>query len=456
MVDTLIHSGEVVTAQGQTNADIAVMNMQIAQVGDDLSGLDADRRINADGKLVMPGVIDPHVHVEWPDWDYDTGARHGGRAAAAGGVTSVINFLVGPPGELKDNYMDFRKAMENRFLGDFSFHIAVFTMDQIRKVPQFVEEEGTTSFKLFLPYRGEEVVEPLVGIDDGIVYKLMKQVADIDDEYGARVLVHPENVEPAFKIKDEMREGDEYDGTVDIWNDVRPDFLETDAINRLMLFADETGCPLHFVHMSSEKGLRAFQRNQASTRAEVTSEAQVQYLTEDAHDHDHLAKVNPPIRTSAEHDALWEGVRRGDIRFLDSDHAPCARKHKPNIWDATVGIPHLQTWFPSILTEVLDSGQVSLPKLVETTSYNPAEHYGLTPRKGGFWPGADADLIIVDPDARTKVSEEDMLDQSDFTPFEGQSFVFPELTMSRGEIIYEHGTVTGEEGRAEFLARPNP
>lgn len=456
MVDTLIHTGEVVTAQGRTTADIAVEDGQVVQVGNDLDVSDVDRRIDASGKLVMPGVIDPHVHVEWPDWDYDVGARHGGRAAAAGGVTSVINFLVGPPGELEDNLTAFRTAMEDRFLGDFSFHAAVFTMEQVRKVPTFVEEEGITSFKLFLPYRGEEVVDPLVGIDDGIVYKLMEQVADVDDAYGARVLVHPENVEPAFKIKTEMRERDAHDGTVNTWNKVRPDFLEADAINRLMLFADETGCPLHFVHMSTEKGLRAFQRNQVNTSAEVTSEAQVQYLTEDARDHDHMAKVNPPIRTSAEHDALWEGVRRGDIKFLDSDHAPCAHKHKPDIWDATVGIPHLQTWFPSILTEVLDGGHISLEELVEATSYNPAEHYGLTPRKGGLWTGADADLIIVDPDTRTTVREEDMLDQSDFTPFEGRSFVFPELTMSRGEVIYEDGEVIGEEGRAEFLERPNP
>jgi dihydropyrimidinase len=455
MVDTLIADGEVVTAQERTPADIAVEDGEITAVSTNIE-VEADRRIDASGKLVLPGVIDPHVHVEWPDWEYDVGARHGGRAAAAGGVTSVINFLVGPPGELETSYQEFRAAMSDHFLGDFSFHVAVFTMEQVRKVPQFVEEEGITSFKLFLPYRGEEVVEPLVGIDDGIVYKLLEEIAAVDDEYGARALVHPENVEPAFKIKDEMRERGETGDSVATWNDVRPDFLEADAINRLMLFADETGCPLHFVHMSSEKGLRAFQRNQSRTRAEVTSEAQVQYLTEDARDHDRLAKVNPPIRTDAEHEALWEGVRRGDIKFLDSDHAPCAREHKPNIWDATVGIPHLQTWFPSILTEVLDEGHISLPKLVETTSYNPAEHYGLTPRKGGFWAGADADLIVVDPDSRTEVREEDMLDQSDFTPFEGRSFVFPELTMSRGDVIYADGEVTGEEGRGEFLARPEP
>jgi dihydropyrimidinase len=108
------------------------------------------------------------------------------------------------------------------------------------------------------------------------------------------------------------------------------------------------------------------------------------------------------------------------------------------------------------LTAVLDDDGVSLPTLVETTSYNPAAHYGLTPRKGTLQPGADADLIVVDPDERTEVRTEDMRDQSDFTPFEDRSLVFPELTMSRGEVIYEDGTVTGEEGRAEFLARPNP
>jgi dihydroorotase (multifunctional complex type) len=457
MVDTLVRGGDVVTAQGRSRADVAVSDGVVAEVGSDLSRLDADRTIDASGRLVLPGVIDPHVHVEWPDWDYDVAAKHGGKAAAAGGVTSVINFLVGPPGELESSYRDFRAAMEDHFVGDFSFHAGVFTMDQVRMAPKLAEEEGITSFKLFLPYRGEEVVDPLVGIDDGVVYKLMETVADIPDELGARVLVHPENVEPAFKIKAEMRESlGETVENVDVWNQVRPDFLEADAINRLMLFADETGCPLHFVHMSSEKGLRAFQRNQSITRAEVTAEMQVQYVTEDARDHDRLAKVNPPIRTSAEHEALWEGVRRGDIKFLDSDHAPCATKHKENFWDATVGIPHLQTWFPSILTEVLDEGHIDLCELVAATSYNPADHYGLTPRKGGLWPGADADLILVDPDSRTEIRVEDMYDQSDFTPFDGREFCVPELTMARGDVVYEDGEVSAEHGRAEFLARPNP
>ncbi|WP_299236686.1 dihydroorotase [Natronomonas sp.] len=456
MVDTLIEGGEVVTAQGRSDADVAVTDGVIDRVGSELGDIAAEERIDATGRLVMPGAIDPHVHVEWPDWDYDVGARHGGRAAVAGGVTSVINFLIGPPGELRSNYEAFRAAMEEHFLGDFSFHAAVFTMEQVRQVPAFVEEEGITSFKLFLPYRGEEVVEPLVGIDDGIVYELLEEVAAIDDEYGAKALVHPENVEPSFEIKDEMRNAGAEGDSVNTWNEVRPDFLEADAINRLMLFADETGAPVHFVHMSSEKGMRAFQRNQSRTRAEVTAEIQVQHLTEDAREHGMLAKMNPPFRTSAEHDALWEGLRRDDLAFVSSDHAPCTTEHKDNIWDATVGIPNLQTWFPLFVTTALDDGAMSLPRVVEKTSYAPAEHYGLTPRKGGLWPGADADVIVVDPEERTEVRATETLDQSDFTPFEGREFVFPEVTMSRGDVVYANGEVLGEEGRAEFLSRPNP
>lgn len=456
MVDTLIHGGEVVTAQGRGRADVAIADGTIDSVGRDLGDVDADERIDASGRLVMPGVVDPHVHVEWPDWGYESGARHGGRAAAAGGVTTAINFIVGPPGELRSEYESFREAMEAHFLCDFSFHVGIFTMDQVRQAPDFATEEGITSFKLFLPYRGEEVVEPLVGIDDGIVYKLLEEVAAIDDEYGARVLVHPENVEPAFKIKEELRAAGREPETAALWEEARPDFLEADAINRLMLFADETGCPTHFVHMSSAKGIRTFQRNQYHTDAEVTAEIQVQHLTEDAREHGMLAKMNPPLRTSAEHDALWEGVREGDLLFVNADHAPCASDHKPNIWEATPGLPGLQTWFPLYLTTVLEEGHLPLPKLVETTSYNAAAHYGLTPRKGGLWTGADADVIVVDPEKRSTVRAAETHDQSDFNPWEGQEFVFPELTMARGEVIYRDGEVTGDEGRAEFLARPDP
>lgn len=453
MSDLLIENGRIVTRDGERGGDIAIDDGRISAVGRDLEADDADR-IDATDKFVLPGIIDPHVHVEWPGWDYDLSARAGSRAAAAGGITTFVNFLIGEPGKTRQRYDEFRSALEAHSLVDFSFHLGVFTDDQIDMVPDFVEE-GITSFKIFLPYRGEEVVEPLVGVDDGIVYKLMQTVADQDEP--ARVLVHPENVEPSFKIKRDMRASGEWEEEGAItWARVRPAFLEVDAINRIGLFAEETGCPTHFVHMSSAAGVRAFRDVRARYDVKLSAEAQVQYLTEDARDHDLLAKVNPPIRTAAEHEALWEAVRRGEIAFLDSDHAPCSSEHKENIWDATVGIPNLQTWFPLVLTAVLDEGHLSLPELVEATTYNPAAHYGLTPRKGGLWPGADADVVIVDPEQRTKIRADDMEDQSDFTPFEGRSFATPEVTIARGDVVYRDGTVTGEEGRAEFLARPKP
>ena len=450
MTDILIQGGEVVTSEGRFDADVAIADGQIVEVATDLSGRNAETEIDASSKLVMPGAIDGHTHVEWPDWDFDYGAKHGGQAAPVGGVTTFFNFVFAEPGKVWERYEEMRAALENNSRVDFALHVGVFTLDDIAMVPDFVEE-GITSFKLLLPYRGEEVVEPAVGIDDGIVYKLMEQVADLN--VPAWTIVHPENVEPSFKIKDEMREEGKAEGAI-TWDSVRPDFLELDAINRLALFANETGCPTHLAHMSSRRSVDLLRQRRADSDVPLTAEVQTQYLTEDARDHDLLAKVNPPIRTSAEHSGLWNGISEGTIKFMSSDHAPCATKHKQNIWDATVGIPNLQTWFPNAMTAVLDDRPISLPKFVEVTSHNPAEHYGLMPRKGGLWPGSDADVIVVDPDSRKEVHAEDLYHQSDFTPFEGKEMVFPEITIARGEIVQREGQITAEAGRAEFLPRP--
>jgi dihydropyrimidinase len=164
--------------------------------------------------------------------------------------------------------------------------------------------------------------------------------------------------------------------------------------------------------------------------------------------------MNPPIRTAAEHGPLWQGLRDGSIEFVSSDHAPTAYEHKQNFWDATVGIAGLQTWFPVLLTEVIDEGHLSLPKLVEVSSYNAAQRFQLAPRKGGLWPGADADIVVVDPDDRTTVRADELYDPSDYSVYEGRELIFPQITISRGEIVYEDGELRGEEGRGEFIGRP--
>lgn len=450
MLDTIIRNGEIVTRSGRTQADIGIKDGSVKGIGEENFVDESKQTIDAAGKIVMPGAIDAHTHVESPEWGYKEGGKTGGKSAAAGGVTTFINFIIAESGEEIAEYEAFRDGLDKHSLVDFSFHFAVFSHEQISKVPEFADE-GITSFKIFLPYKGEEAFGDMVGVDDHIVYKLMETVTELD--VPSWVVVHPENVEPSFEIKQQLREKGEVEGAM-TWAKVRPPFLEVDAINRIMLFAEETDCPTHFVHMSSDQGLKAFRENQPDTTVPVTCEAQVQHLTEDARDHGMIAKMNPPFRPAEQHETLWDGVRDGSIKFLSSDHAPNGPEHKPNIWDARPGIPNLQTWFPVALTEVIDNDLMSLPKFVEATSYNPANHYHLTPRKGGIWPGADADIIIIDPDNRTEVRSEELYHPVDYTPYEGEEVIFPELTMSRGEVLYEDGEFVASEEHGEFLSRP--
>ena len=450
MLDCVIRGGDVVTTSGRFEADVAIENGKIAQIGSDLSA-DADEVIDAAGKLVLPGAIDPHTHVEWPDWEWEYGAKAGGRAAAAGGVTTFINFLAPDPENTLGDIDRMRAALEDQLV-DTSMHVDIFTHGQVEEVEEYIDE-GVTTFKLLLPYRGKETAAYDFEVNDTVAYNLMERLGDLDVD--THVLVHPENVEPSFYLKNELRE--EYGEDVDrgeLWDQARPDFLEADAISRIMLFAEETGCRTHFVHMSTAKGLRTFEANQPDMTTEVSAEIQIQHLTIDASEHGVEAKMNPPIRTATEHEPLWEGLRSGSIEFVSSDHAPTALEHKQNFWDATVGIPGLQTWFPLLLTEVLDEGHLSVPKMVAVSSYNAAKRFQLTPRKGGLWPGADADIVVVDPDERTTVRADELYDPSDYNLLEGRDLVFPELTMSRGEIIYQNGELLGEEGRSQFIERP--
>jgi len=450
VIDTIVRGGTVVTAEGQYTADVAIDAGTIRQIGPDL-GAEAEHTIDAGGKLVLPGAIDPHTHVEWPDWEWEYAAKAGGRAAAAGGVTTFINFLAPDPDNTLEDLSRMRSALNDQPV-DFSIHIDIFTPEQIENVPAYVDE-GVTSFKLLLPYRGPETAAYDFEVNDAVAYELMEKVGGLDAD--TQVLVHPENVEPSFSIKRRLREkhGEDVD-RAELWDQTRPDFLEADAINRIMLFAEETDCKTHFVHMSTAKGLETFESNQPGMTAEVSAEIQIQHLTVDANEHGVEAKMNPPIRTADQHSPLWEGLRNGSIEFVSSDHAPTTMEHKENLWDATVGVPGLQTVFPLLLTEVVENDRLPLSKLVEVSSYNAAKRFQLVPRKGGLWPGADADIVIVDPDTRTTVRGEELYDPSDYSLLEGRDLIFPELTISRGDVIFENGELTGEEERGEFLARP--
>jgi len=451
-VDTVIKNCRIVRPDATIRAGIAIQHGKIVMIAEDRLLPEGKRVIDAGEKFVIPGIIDPHVHVDWPDWDFAEGTYSTTKAAAAGGVTTIINHLSGP-GDLVETFSEKKKLLDDFSLVDAAFHIGIFSERHVEEIPK-VARLGVSSFKFFLPYRGSEVVPPLVGIDDGIVYTGFEQISRLG--FPARALVHAENVEIFFKLKNRViREGREREI---VWDDVRPEVCEIEGIQRVICFSETTGCPVYIVHVSTDEGaaeiMKAKQRG-----VDIRGETCPQYLTLSAQDVDRiLGKVNPPIRKNREHQKrLWGWINRGALDCIGSDHAPCAKKHKTDFWDAWVGVAGIQTLLPVMLSQGVHGNKISINKLVEITSYNTANIFGLYPKKGAIEVGGDADLVIIDMNRKNVVRTEDLHHISDISLFEGRELTgYPVLTMVRGSVVMEDGEITGEKGFGRFISRTIP
>jgi dihydropyrimidinase len=448
-VDCTIKNCSIVKPDRIIKAGIAIQDGCIAMIAPDEMLPGAIREIDAGGKYVLPGRIDPHVHVDWPDWDFGEGTVSTTKAAAAGGVTTIINFLSGAE-SLVNIFQEKKPLVEKHTLVDAALHMGVFTEGQIEEIPKMARL-GVPSFKFFLPYRGSEVVPPLVGIDDGIVYTAFEEIAHLGTP--AIALVHAENIEIFFKLKARViREGKD---TGIHWEDVRPVPLEVESIRRTAYFSEVTGCPVYIVHLSSREGAEEI-RHARAQGVPITSETCPQYLTLTADDVDRvLGKVNPPLRRDRTHnEALWEALEEGTVECIGSDHAPCAKKHKQEFWSATVGFAGIQTALPVLLSEGVNRGRVPITKIAEVCSYNVANTFGLLPNKGLIEVGADADLVIVDLKKKFTVRAGDLYHISDFTPYEGKELTgCPVLTMVRGTVVMENGEITAPPGTGRFVPR---
>jgi len=449
-VDIIIKNCRIARHDVTIRAGIAVCEGKIVAIANDDMLPEAKRVIDAKGKYVIPGGIDPHVHVDWPQWDFTEGTISTTKAAAAGGITTIINHLSGPE-SLVEIFEKRKPIIEKHSFVDAAFHIGIFTPQQVEEIP-IVARLGVSSFKFFLPYRGTEVVPPLVGIDDGILYAGFEMISRLG--YPARALVHAENVEIFFMLKKRVLEdgrGDEIE-----WDEVRPEICEIDGIQRVICFARDTGCPVYIVHISTGDGAEAL-KHAKEEGIDIRGETCPQYLTLSAGDVDRiLGKVNPPIRRNREHQKrLWELIDRGVLDCIGSDHAPCAKKHKADFWNAYVGVAGIQTLLPVMLSEGVNSGRISINKLVEITSYNTARTFGMFPQKGTIEVGSDADLVLIDMEKKTKVHAQHLHHISDFSLFEGKELRgCPVLTMVRGSIVMEEGEITIKKGVGRYIPRP--
>lgn len=446
----LVNAIVVQPGVGVREGNIGIKDGKIAAIVAPDMDLKSAETIDCAGRWVMPGGIDPHVHFGFgsPETDFLTESR----SAAAGGITTVLSFHRSK--DLRESFDGARKLAESQSCIDFGFHFGITSDLHVETLAEASRRFGVSSYKLYMMYKGAAgLSRGFTDIDDGLLFAALKETAAIP--HGV-LGVHCENVEVIPFLRDPLRAAGRND--LRAWNEQSPDFLEAENVHRVCYFASKTGCPVNIVHLSSVEALNEARRHRASGGPPIYVETCPQYLfLTDQSPAGVLAKVNPPVRSQADVDALWEAIIDGSITTIGSDHVPRKRETKmKDIWGASNGFPGTGLILPIMIHEGYHRRGVPIETIARVCSQNAATIYNL-PQKGGIEVGKDADLIVVDPELEKTVDPATQYSFADYSPYEGMTLKgWPVLTMVRGMKVAVDGSITAaamETPRGHFLPR---
>jgi dihydropyrimidinase len=456
--DTIVKGGNVVTPAGAFVGDVGITGEKISALGVGLEGAKGTKVIDAAGHHVIPGVLDVHVHLELPFCgtvsadDYRTGTR----AAARGGVTTLIDFAIPYAGESLDQAADnWMKKAVGKSLIDYTFHICITRWNDHKDQIKGMVDRGFTTFKEFMIYESEGWQS-----DDRAMYGTLEKMK----EYGTMLLVHAESA----RVLDELIARSHTPELMKKYGArlhpmTRPNFVEAEAIQRAVQWSEVTGGQLYIVHMSTGEGADIVRAAQARG-VPVLAETCVQYLVLDdsvfEREDGHLFACCPQLKKPKDVDRLWQGMRGGEVSVVSTDTCTFNRDQK-SMWNGDwtkipMGMPGLETLLPLTYTHGVLGGKISLEDMCMKLSTNPARIMGLYPRKGAIHVGGDADIAIIHPDKTSTVSSVNgsMETNADWSPYEGWDLAgFSRTTLSRGEVIVDDYRVVGTAGRGEWLPR---
>ena len=445
--DITIRNARVVDHMGEFHGGIAVHGGRILMTGTDDSLPDAVHVIDADGRCLMPGVIDTHcpLGVAYP---YDEDMRTETAQAARGGITTIFLYIRNKGPSYLQFYDERRAQGEANACIDFGFHFGIQREEHIHEIPEIVAHTGVQSFKLYFGYEPDNPIG-IVPATDGWVYATMLQAAKLPRGV---VSVHCENTAIASWIKKEMVASGRQD--LAAYSESRPAFCEVETIRRMIFLAERTGCPLQLVHTSVGAGpdLAAAARSRG---VDVTVETCPHYLVRTAYDPDldMRAKISPPLRDEEQKEWLWRGLLAGRVNSIGSDHVPFFPKKGSDLWTELPGVVSFPWELPLLITHGVLQRKMTLSQLVRVNAYGPAARFGFYPRKGSLEPGTDADLVLVDLD------EERAVEHSGHGTciYEGMRLKgWPVLTINNGRIVYADGVVDDDQyGRGLCITRPD-
>ncbi len=439
-----ITNTHVVTPHGIVRGGVAVSNGTIVAIAADSSLPPARETIDGGGHHLLPGIIDGHVHFRDPGLTHKEDFVTGSRAAARGGVTTVLDMPNTQPPVATAEILTAKAAhLGSRSLVDYGL-ISVITDRNTDRVEE-LGEAGAVAYKIFMGPTTGDIPCP----DDGGIVEAMEKIARTGRPLG----VHAENADIIKAATARLRAQGRTDPGAHAL--ARPALAEAESIHRMILFAGATGARLHIFHMSARQGVELVRRGK-NDGIKVTSETCPHYLTLTADDMPRVgpaSKINPPLRGAEDIEALWDGLRDGTVDFVVTDHAPhtLEEKTRPVVWDNASGGSSVQFLLPLMLEQVA-RGRLTLAELARLLAEAPARMYGLYPRKGAIAVGSDADLTLVDLSRRAAVRALEMENKVKLTPFEGMECRgWPVLTLVRGTVVMRDGKVVGAPGHGRFL-----
>jgi dihydropyrimidinase len=450
---TLIKNGRIITATDEYIADILIEDETIKAIGKDMA-IQGDHLIDATGMLVLPGGIDPHVHLEMPFMGtfssdtYETGTR----AALHGGTTTVIDFILQKQGDsLRAALDEWSGRATGNAIGDYSFHMAVtdFNESTKKEIKEMISE-GITSFKTFMAYKGALM------IDDRQMIGLMEEVK----AQGGMVTVHATNGDMIdYLVQKNVGAGN----TAPIYHYLsQPEVTEAEASERFADMTNFTGCPGYIVHMTCEGALNAV-RNATRRNQKIFVETCIQYLVLDAslyeQDFDGAKWVmSPPLREKKDQATLWAGINQGLVQVVATDHCPFKWEQKlmgkDDFSKIPNGHPAIEHRMELLFSEGVNKGNISLNKYVEVTSTNAAKIFGMFPKKGTIAPGADADIVIFNPNEKHTISASTHHMNTDYSGYEGWEVTGKVKTvLLRGKVVIDNEKCLAEKGYGQFVRR---
>ncbi len=451
----LIRNGHIFTAVDSYTADILLDNGKIRTIGIDLEA-EADKTIDAAGKYVIPGGVDPHTHLDFPFGgtvsadDFRTGTI----AAAVGGTTSIVDFAVQKRGHsLSQALEEWHQKAGGRAAIDYGFHMIVQDLPDSRLAElDDMVGQGVTSFKMFMAYKGA------VMVDDDTIFRAMVRAAD----NGALVCLHAEHGDMIdVLVKGALAKGNT---APKFHASTRPTITEAEATHRAIRMAEVAGAPVYFVHLSCADALQEVQAAR-SRQKYVYAETCPQYLTLDNSRYDQEgfegAKyvLTPPLRDKWHQAELWNGLRRDDLQVVSTDH--CAFRFsdqktmgKDDFSKIPNGGPGIENRFSLLYTNGAASGLLTMNRLVEIFSTTPAKLFGLFPRKGTIAVGSDADIVVFDPNQESVISAQTHHMNVDYNLYEGMKVKgVPQVVVAGGQVVVEDGKYIGAPGSGRFLKR---